>query len=314
MTAATTQLRGREELIQGDVIPPIPRSLVLKLPEDFTKRRIAEMFGKFVILQHPDNIQPFDIDGLVLADRLSREFVNIVGANISNLRVLSGYLDPLFVSVVAAFKFAREATLLETKSLCRLMQWPGILKILPVARSRQSLDTDIYPDIGIDNGQGLNLGLDKHADEIAFGPVSADCDAHQFRILRQGTRPGDLKRFILFGKREVSVFVRESIRLIADRLSISTAFEAWIPGSFVEEVFERRIEILQGLLQHDAAHVVEKGSFRFFLEAGQSVRCSLIAQRLLCFSVSLRAKLKSPIPDQTRRTESLSQLLLLTKR
>jgi hypothetical protein len=41
MTAITAQFRGREELIQGDEIPPVPVRLVLKLPEDFGKRRVA---------------------------------------------------------------------------------------------------------------------------------------------------------------------------------------------------------------------------------------------------------------------------------
>jgi hypothetical protein len=61
MTAITTQFRGREELIQGDKIPPMPFSLVLKLPEEFGKRRIAEMFGECVILEHPGDIQSFDM-------------------------------------------------------------------------------------------------------------------------------------------------------------------------------------------------------------------------------------------------------------
>jgi hypothetical protein len=91
MTAVAAQLRGREELIQGDKIPPMPFSLVLKLPEEFGKRRIAEMFGECVILEHPGDIQSSDVDGLVLADGLCRELVNVVGANVSDLRVLLRY-------------------------------------------------------------------------------------------------------------------------------------------------------------------------------------------------------------------------------
>ena len=111
MTAITAQFRGREELIQGHEIPPIPVRLVLKLPKDFGKRCIAELFGEVVILEHPGDIQSFDIDGLVLADRRSREFVNVVGANVSNLRVLFSDLKSLFVAIVRAFDLARKSTL-----------------------------------------------------------------------------------------------------------------------------------------------------------------------------------------------------------
>jgi hypothetical protein len=148
MTAVTAQLRGREELIQRDEISPVPVRLVLKLPKDFGERRIAEMFGEFVILEHSGDIQSFDVDGLVLADCRSREFVNVVGANVSNLRVLFGDLDSLFVAIIRSFDLARKSALSQAKLLRRLVQWPQILKSPPITASRQSFDTDIYPDIG----------------------------------------------------------------------------------------------------------------------------------------------------------------------
>jgi hypothetical protein len=119
MTAITAQFRGREELIQRDEIPPVPSSLVLKLPDDFGEGRVAEMFGEFAILEHPGDIQSFDIDGLVLADCRSREFVNVVSANVSNLRVLFGDLNSLFVAIIRASDLARKSALFKAKSPCR---------------------------------------------------------------------------------------------------------------------------------------------------------------------------------------------------
>jgi hypothetical protein len=155
---------------------------------------------------------------LVLADGLRREFVNVVGANVSNLRVLPGYFDSLFIAIVRAFDFARKTTLFQSESSRRSMQRSRVLKVVPVAASRQSFDPDIDPDIGSQLRQRLNIGFKENADEISFGFVSADGDAHQPRIFRQGTRPADLKRFILLGKRDPSVSMRECVRLIADRL------------------------------------------------------------------------------------------------
>jgi hypothetical protein len=169
---------------------------------------------------------------LVLADGLRREFVNVVGANVSNLRVLPGYFDSLFIEIVRAFDFARKTTLFQSESSRRSMQRSRVLKIVPVAASRQSFDPDIDPDIGSQLRQRLNIGFKENADEISFGFVSADGDAHQPRIFRQGTRPADLKRFILLGKRDPSVSMRECVRLIADRLLALSAAARVMVGVF----------------------------------------------------------------------------------
>jgi hypothetical protein len=289
MTAVTTQFGGRKELIQGDELPPVPHSLVLKLPEDFTKRRVADVFSKAVILQHSGDIQSFDIDGLVLADCHSRELVNVVGANVPNLGVLFGDLNSLFVAIIRAFDLARKTTLLQSKSLSRFVQRARILKILPVARSRQSFDADIDPDIGLCLRQWFNLGFDQDADEIALYFIFAGRCANQLRIIRQGTRPADLKRLILFCKRDPSVSLRECVRLIAYRLLVLSAFEARIVRSLFEEVFERRIKILEGLLQDYAADILEKGLLRGLLQLCQSNGGSVIVHRLLFLLVGLRA-------------------------
>jgi hypothetical protein len=311
MTAIAAQLRGWEELIQWDEFPTIPSSLVLKLPEDFTKRRIAEMFGEFVILEHPGDIQSFDIDGLVLADRRSREFMNVVGANISNSGVLFRYFDSLLVAIVRAFDLARKLALFEAKSLCGLVQWSGIVKSHSIAASRQSFDSHINADIGGRLRQWLNLGFDQNTNEIPLGFVFADRCADELRIIGQRTRPADLKRLILPGKRDPTVSVGESIRLIAHRLFVLAAFEARICGPFLEEVVKRGIKVSERLLQNDAAHFIQKGFLRLLLPLRQGFGCLSVAQGLLRFLVGFRAQLKSQIPNKTRTAKGSSKLVLL---
>ena len=285
MTAITAQFRGREELIQGDEIPPVPSGLVLKLPEDFGKRRIAEMFGEFVILEHPGDIQSFDIDGLVLADCHSREFVNVVGANVSNLRVLFGELNSFFVAIIRAFELARMSALFKAKSMCRLVQWSRILKSRSIAAGRQSFDADIYPDIGGCLRQWSNVSFDQNANEVPFCFIFAYRCADELRIIGQRTRPAYLKRPILLGKRDPTVSVRESISLIANRLFVLASFEARIFGSFLEEVLKRGIKVSERLLQNDAANIVQKDFLRFLLPLSQRLGCLGVAQGLLRFFV-----------------------------
>jgi hypothetical protein len=66
---------------------------------------------------------------LVLADGLRREFVNVVGANVSNLRVLPGYFDSLLIAIVQAFDFARKTTLFQSESSRRSMQRSRVLNL-----------------------------------------------------------------------------------------------------------------------------------------------------------------------------------------
>jgi hypothetical protein len=94
-------------------------------------------------------------------------------------------------------------------------------------------------------------------------------------------------------------------------LSIPATFEARILRSFVEEMIESRIKILQGLLQDYAADILEKGPLRGLLQLCQGKGGRVIVHRLLFLLVGLRAQLERPIPDKTRAAESLSKLLFL---
>jgi hypothetical protein len=311
MTAITAQFRGREELIQGDEISPVPVRLVLKLAEYLCERRIAQMLGEVVILEHAGDIQSFDIDGLVLADCRSRELVNVVGANVSNLHVLFGYLNSFFVAIIRAFDLARKSMLSQTQSLGSLMQRSRILKIVAVTARGKRFDADIDANVAGRLRQRLNVGFHQDADEIPFGFVFADGRANQPGIIRQRTRPTDIKRFILLGQRDPSVSVGESVNLEANRLFVLAAFEAWIGGSYLEEVVKCSVEVSQRLLQYDAADLLQKGCFRFLLPLGQGFRCLSVAQRLLRLLVGFRAQFKSPIPDKTRTAEGVGKLRFL---
>lgn len=311
MTAVTAQFRRREELIQWDEVSSVPGRLVLKLPKDFGERRVAEMFGEFVILEHPGDIQSFDIDGLVLADCRSREFVKVVGANVPNLRVLFSDLNSLFAAIIRVFDLAGKSALFKAKSLCCLVQRSRILKPSSIAASRQSFDSDIHPDIGGCFGQWLNVGFEQNANEIPFCFIFADRCANELRISGQRTRPAYLKRRILLCKCDPTVSVCESIRLIANRLFVLAAFEERIIGSFLEEVFKRGVKVSERLLQNDAAHIVQKDFLRLLLPLCQRLGCLGVAQGLSRFFVDFRAQLKSLIPDKTRTAERSSKLRFL---
>lgn len=63
-----------KEPIQFKIGSPTPSRLVFQFAEYFAKRRICNVLGKIVVLNHAGHVQTFDKDRLVFADDLRREF------------------------------------------------------------------------------------------------------------------------------------------------------------------------------------------------------------------------------------------------
>src|SRR5882672_5059709 len=108
MTTRRAQLRRRKESIQRQVCPAVPVSLVFQFAEYFPERRISNVFGKIMILYHPGYVQSFDIDRLVFANDLRREFLNRVSSGIADFGVQFGYSKPGFLSIITVLDLARQ--------------------------------------------------------------------------------------------------------------------------------------------------------------------------------------------------------------
>jgi hypothetical protein len=103
MPTRRTQLRRREELIQWKVYSTVPCGLVFQFAEYLPERRIRNVFGKIVILNHPDYVQSFDKDRLVLANDLRGEFLKRVPSGIAEFGVQFGYFKSGFLTIGAVF-------------------------------------------------------------------------------------------------------------------------------------------------------------------------------------------------------------------
>src|SRR5215467_4708054 len=117
MATRRTQLRRWEEPIQWKVGSPVPFGLIFQFAEYFSKRRVNDVFGQIVVLGHPDHVQPFDKDRLVLADDLCGEFLKRVSSGIADSGVQSGYSESGFLLIVAAFDLTRQTALKYLQSL-----------------------------------------------------------------------------------------------------------------------------------------------------------------------------------------------------
>src|SRR6516225_8611606 len=111
MPTRRTQLRRRKVPVQWKVGSPVPFRLVFQFTEYFTERRIRNMFGQIVVLNHPGHVQSFDIDRLVLADDPGREFLKRVSSGIADSGVQSGYFKSGLPAIIAALDLARHTAL-----------------------------------------------------------------------------------------------------------------------------------------------------------------------------------------------------------
>src|SRR5262245_211869 len=133
MPARRTQFGRREEPIQWKVGSPIPFGLIFQFAEYFTKRRVNDVLGQIVVLGHPDHVQPFDKDRLVLADDLCGEFLKRVPSGIADFGVQFGYFKSGFLTIGAALDLARQATLKSLQSLFAPDKRARVFDLLAVA-------------------------------------------------------------------------------------------------------------------------------------------------------------------------------------
>ena len=308
MPATTAQLRGWKESINLEVGSAVPSGLVLKLSKYFSKRRISDLFRKAVVLHHPGNVQSFNKDRLVLAYDLGGEFLNRISPGIPHRGVKLGELQFYLASIVAPFNLARKTALKLLQSFLSTDKWLGVFKFLSLTGRGESLDSNVNADFGLDLFKGLDCSLNKNADEVTRGGVSADRDAQKFSVLRQGTRPGDIQRLVLFGKSDLVFFAGESVSRVADRLSGFAALKARIPRPFRKEIREGSIEIAERLLKDDAAHFAQEAQPPLSFQVSQQAGCRVIVKGLFVLLPSCGSRLESPVPDVASATETSRQL------
>src|SRR5262245_15178651 len=212
MATPRTQFRRRKVPIQSLIDSTVPVRLIFQFSEYFPERRIRYVFGQIVVLNHSGHVQSFDIDRLVLADDLCREFLKHVPAGITDFGVQFGHFKFRIFAVIAPISFAREAPLKSLQALFAPDEWARVFEFLPVAGRDQGLNPDIDADLGFGLLKRLNLGVDKDTDKIAFARISADGEVYEFRVVGKLSAPDDVERFRLLGESDQAIFKGEGVR------------------------------------------------------------------------------------------------------
>src|SRR5262249_1367345 len=200
MATRRTQLGRRKKPIQWKIGSAVPFRLVFQFAKYFTKRRIDDVLSKIMVLNHPDHVQSFDKDRLVLADDLCREFLKRVSSGIADFGVESSYFQSGLPTIVTAPGLARQAALKPLQSLFTLNQGSRIFELFAVAGRGQGLNANIYTDFGFGSPQWLNIGFNEDADKIALARISADRQIEDFCVIGKWTAPYNIQRLGLLGQ------------------------------------------------------------------------------------------------------------------
>src|SRR5262249_17874619 len=308
MATRRTQLRRRKEPIQWKIRSAVPFRLVFQFTEYLGKCRVSNVLGQIMIFQHPDYVQSFDKDRLVLADDLCGEFLKRVSPGVADFGVESGYFQSGLLAIVTALDLARQAALKPLQSLFSPDERARIFELFALAGRGQRLNANVYAYFGFGLLKWLDVGFDQNADKMASSCVSADGKAKDFCILRQQTTPRNIERRGLLGQRDLSISKGKSIGSIARRLAVASGFEFGILRSLLEEIREGGIEIAERLLQDHRTDFGKKGFLRLLFPLGESGGGSVIANGFLLLPPCRGAKLQRLIVNIASAAEGFSQL------
>src|SRR5215475_1921002 len=308
MATRRTQLRRRKKPIQWQIGSAVPFRLVFQFAEYFTERRINDVLGKIVVLNHPGHVQSFNKDRLVLANDLRREFLKRVSSDIADFGVESGHFKSGLPTIVTAPGLARQATLKPLQSLFALNQWSRIFEFFAVAGRGQGLDANIYTDFGFGSPERLNIGFNEDADKIALARISADRQIEDFGVIRKWAAPYNLQSRGLLGQGDLAVSKGEGIGGIARRLAVASGFEFGILRSLLEEIREGGIEIPQRLLQDHRTDFGKKGFPRLLFPLGEFGGCKAIANGFLLLLPGRSAIFQGLIVNIASAAEGFCQL------
>lgn len=311
MTTNIAQPGTWKESVKLAVCPTVPVGFIFKLPEDLSPGCVCNVFRKAMVFQHPGDIQPFHKDRLVLAYDLRGEFMNVVLARVSDLRVTPRYFKLRLLSVARSRCLSGKTAVKLLQSFLALNKASGVQKPFAIRENGQVLDPDINADFRFDGRKGLNIFSHENTDEVPFSLVLADCQADQFNPVRNLAAPRDIQRFGLLREGQHLPFQAEARPGIPDGLAGVPTLERRIFRPLLKEVREPRTQIPKGLLKNNRTDIREEKLFRFFLQLGQSLAQIRVAQGFFPLLPRFCSQLQAPIVDITRASKRLSKLLFV---
>ena len=290
----------------------VPLGLFFQHAGGLPDARIAQRAGEAVVLQHPAQVEVFDVDHVETLHHRRTELVHRIGAAIADLLVQPGDVLLDVRPALAALLTAGKPLLIErepTLPLCAVLRVGDFL----AGRERgESIDAEIDANRFTGFRQVGWRGIDDERHEVA--PARLADQANRGRRRNRAARPLHLDRADLGELQGFRLRLeRESAFGVVRRLRAILALERRIAGALVEEIRVRNLQVAQRLLQADAGDFIEPHRFRLPLEHSQALVRFRVADAL-AGPVAVTAQSQPPVPDEPNAAKRAGKVLRLLGR
>src|SRR3989442_5380103 len=293
-------------LVNLDNGTSIPRSFVLKLPDQFRPTYVTDGFSQTVVFNHILDLQTLDADDLVFAYDASREFVLIVSSPIGNLFLDASHLQTSLCTVLGPFFLFGVAALCFRKLLCIFGEELGIAVGMSIGGNDHRFQAQIKSNHLRSNFQWLDIFFYQDGDKIAFSFILGDRDAAWLASIRQGTMPHNGKRGIHLRQRESLASLPlpgKSIARIGGGLLMAFLFEGGILRTPFKEVAKGLIKMSESLLERNRGNLIEPHRLFLLFQQDQTPCGCFVVQTLTLLIVGVSALSQCPVVDIAATSE-----------
>lgn len=272
MTTAITAFSRRVPPVNFDKVTPPPFGLVLKLPDKFRPRRIADAPGQITVLEHSRNVQVFDYNRLVFTNESITELMQEIKSGISDFLVGFRHTYPLLLVTLGTLLLACKPALLLGKLGVVIPTMLGRGNLFTRRESSEGGQTEVDTHRTVNFGKGFYFRLEPHGDVVPTGRGLGN--SHRSDLVKVN-RPVEnyVKWFLHFGKVNLTVPNPERRAGVFSRLLVTTLLELGVLGTLVKEVLKRCLQVPQTLLDRYVRYIFEP---RVFIRVPELDRKSVV--------------------------------------
>ena len=309
MLTVMTGLRRWEEPINLDQSASVPCGFIFELTNELSPSDITDGFGQTVVLNQILDCQTLNAYHLVFANDASRELVLVVTPTVIDTSMYTSYFQTGFVPVLRSLLLFCMPSLCFSQSLFVFCVVAGVAHGLTSREDDHRLETQVKPDLRIDDRERLDLIFDQERGKVSVCTVFCDRDRTGFTFFVDIPMEGDSKGLVHLGKRELFVLPFESVGSIGCRLGILLFLECGVLSTSFKEVLVGFIQMSERLLDWHAGYFFEPGVL--LLEIRQHTSKLIVVELLTTLFVGGRSGMQTKVIDEANTSERLRQNALL---
>lgn len=308
-SARRTHLAAREPAVDLDHGLAVHRRFRFDSPDRVSDTGIAQAAGKAVVFYHAAQVEVFDANRVVSGDDAPRQFLRRVAARVGDLFMHTRHALALTLVSIRALHLAGKGLLLAFQLPLVAVRVLRVRNTFAGGQGGQPGNAEVDADILSSCRQWRRRDINDQRHEVAATRLANNC--HSGRIDWDMLGPFHLERPNLRQEQPlIADFELERGTGVFGGLFAILALERRVAGAFVEEVFERCLQVAKCLLGRNAGDFIQPYEVGIAFERRER-SARLIVVHALAALKSCGALSEKPIVDEPRAPERLGKMLLL---